>query len=572
MKYAKILRIFSIAIILSLLVVALPATPAQALGILTLSPTEGSIGDTITITGTGFNKSTSTTERYAIIYFSSQEASTIDDIDSDVTIYEVARDGVYLDEEDGAFTTTFTVPDILNDGATNADVTSGTYYLYLCYYYPGTTTIVTLIRAAAEFTVTGGEIIIDPDRGPVDTEVEITGTDFSGNKDITIKYDVSEVVIKAGDTQTSSGGGFTSSILIPDSTAGVHTITVTVSGSGVTANFTVEPDITLEQTSGEAGDTRVVRGDGFATNSQVIIYFNESPMSMPLTTNILGSFLATFIVPELPAGPYFVRATDGINADTAGFTITVPPPPAPAPAPTPTPTPTPSSPPPATAAININLTSGRIGTQLAVSGAGFEAGGTITIKYDDEEVATATANTSGIFVAVFIVPSSKSGDHTITASDGTNTEQLTFTVESTPPPIPAPLLPLMEAKVKSPISFDWEDVTADSPPVTYTLQIATSQDFPAVSIVLEKKALTESEYTVTEEEELKLVGQEAPYYWRIRAVDDAANEGNWTGAGQFYVVPPFTFPSWALYTLIGLGGLFLFGLGYWLGRRTAFYY
>jgi hypothetical protein len=46
----------------------------------------------------------------------------------------------------------------------------------------------------------------------------------------------------------------------------------------------------------------------------------------------------------------------------------------------------------------------------------------------------------------------------------------------------------------------------------------------------------------------------------------------WVGAGEFSVAAPFTIPDWALYTLMGLGGLFLFGLGYWLGRRTAFYY
>jgi len=33
--------------------------------------------------------------------------------------------------------------------------------------------------------------------------------------------------------------------------------------------------------------------------------------------------------------------------------------------------------------------------------------------------------------------------------------------------------------------------------------------------------------------------------------------------------PGFAIPKWALYTIIGSGGLFLFGLGYRLGRRSA---
>ena len=59
---------------------------------------------------------------------------------------------------------------------------------------------------------------------------------------------------------------------------------------------------------------------------------------------------------------------------------------------------------------------------------------------------------------------------------------------------------------------------------------------------------------------------------RVRAINAASNEGMWVGAGEFSVAAPFAIPDWALYTLMGLGGLFLFGLGYWLGRRTAFYY
>jgi len=130
----------------------------------------------------------------------------------------------------------------------------------------------------------------------------------------------------------------------------------------------------------------------------------------------------------------------------------------------------------------------------------------------------------------------------------------------------------MGVKVESPASFDWEDVTDESSPVTYALQIATDEDFTADSIVLEKTELAKSEYILTEKEELELAGQETPYYWRVRAIDAALNEGEWTGAGEFYVAAPFAFPRWALYTLLGIGAVIIFGIGYWLGRRTAFYY
>jgi len=560
MKCTKILRILSLVIILSLLVVAIPATPVQAVREITLDPEEGSIGDRITIEGTDFNKSTEEYDKYATIYFSSDKAGTVDDIDDEVTHYEIVKDGVWLDEE-GAFETTFTVPDVLDDGDDEEDVTSGTYYVYVCHY--GYTRVV----ATAEFALIAGRITIDPDEGPVATEVEITGTDFSSNKEITIEYDGDAVDID-GDDETDSGGDFISYILVPESTTGVHTITITVAGSEVEAEFTVEPEIIVSPTSGGADTTVAVSGTGFGRRQDVVVYFNSAGMTT-VTTDSGGSFDATFNVPDLEEDIYDIEAEDeDENLDAAKFTITVPSTPTPAPAPTPAPTP----PPPPPTAVKISLTSGKVGSTVMITGTGFEADGTITIEYDDEEVTTATADANGLFIVMFKVPTSKSGDHTITITDGTNTEELTFTVESEPPPAPAPLLPEMGVQLKPPLSFDWKEVTADSPPVTYTLQIATDDDFTTDSMVLEKEGLTKSEYTVTEAETVELVGQEALYYWRVRAVDAAASEGAWTGAGQFYVTPPFSFPNWAIYTLLGLGGLVLFAIGYWMGRRTAYYY
>jgi hypothetical protein len=131
----------------------------------------------------------------------------------------------------------------------------------------------------------------------------------------------------------------------------------------------------------------------------------------------------------------------------------------------------------------------------------------------------------------------------------------------------------MGVKAKSPATFDWEDVTDDSMPVTYNLQIAIAKDFAADSIVWEKKNIEASTYMLTAAEELKLAGRQDAFYWRVKAVDAASNESAWTGAGEFYFGGgSSSFPSWALYTVIGVGGVLLFGIGYWLGRRTAFYY
>jgi hypothetical protein len=566
MRYTKMLRLFTIVIVLSLLLIALPVTPAYAASI-DITPEEGIIGTKVTVTGTDFNKSTDETDKYAVVYFSSEEATTADDIDSDVTIYEKVKDAVYL-STDGEFEITFTVPAKLTDGDKEEDVTSGTYYIYACHYLSmNPPTLSPRIRAVAKFTVIGGVITIDPDKGPVGTEVEINGTDFTDKEDITFKFDGTSIDIKRGDDATDSKGDFTSYILIPESTAGEHAIKVTVAGNEVEAKFTVEPEVVINPTSGEAGATVTASGTGFGRRQEVVVYFKGAGVAT-VTTESSGSFDTTFKVPALEKGIYDVEAEDeDKNLDKVKFTIATPA--------TPTPTPPPSTltpPSPSPVAVDVSSTSGKVGADIMLTGAGFKANSSVTIKFDDKELATAKADANGIFMMLVKVPSSKSGEHTISITDGTSTKELTFTVKSVPPSIPKPLLPTMGVKVKSPLTFDWEEVTADNPPVTYDLQVATDSDFATDSIVLERDKLTKSEYILTQAEMAGLVGQETAYYWRIRAVDSTGNEGNWTGAGEFYVTPPFGIPNWALYTLLGLGGLVLFAIGYWMGRRTAYYY
>ncbi len=548
MKRNKVCRILGIVIILSLLMLAIPpATPALAARVIELDPEEGKIGDEITITGSGFTASTDTTERHVDIYFAKDEADTSDDIDDEVNTYEFLRSPLvgYEDDDDaGEFETTFKVPAELNDGTDDEDVEPGTYYVYVTVYNT------TRIKAYAEFTVlAGGEITIDPDEGPVGTEVEISGTDFGDEEDIRIEYDGEDLDIEDGDEETDRNGEFEDTIIIiPESTAGNHTITVIGEDSGaeVEATFTVEPEITVSPTSGTPEAEVTVSGTGFGKRSDVVIELDRDEVATD-TTDRYGSFEVTFNVPALKSGTYDLEVWDEEdNSATVEFTV-------------------------AATTAKLNLTSGHIGSEVTVSGAGYTPGETITIKYDTTNVATATVKTDGTFSATFKVPSSQYGDHDITVSDGTTTKQLTFTMESEAPSTPKPLLPEMGVEAEQPVHFDWGDVD-DPSGVTYTLQIATRKDFAANSIVLEKTELTESEYTLTQGEKLAPVSKDEPYYWRVKAVDGASNESEWTGAGSFYIGAALgKMPDWVMYALFGIGGLFLFLIGIWVGRRTAYY-
>lgn len=544
MKYNKIFRTLALIVILSLLVIAIPATPALA-ALATLSPTKGEIGDDIDVTGSGYDPGDK-----VYIYFSSQEADTGDYIDDDLDVWEEVKTtnaGASGDLDEGDIDTSFEVPEELTDGSDEEDVQGGDYYVYTTETNEGK------ILTKDTFTVTG--ITISPTDGPVGTEVDIEGVGFDDRKDIDIEYDGVDIDIASGDDETDSSGKFELTIIIPESTAGKHTITAEFGGEKGEAEFTVESKITISPTSGEIGDEVTINGTGFGKAKNVDISLDNTDVTTsPASpkTDSDGSFEVTFDVPAIAGGIYDVEAEDtSNNKDTDVFTII----------------------------CNATLIpqTGNVGTEITVSGTGFLPGGTATIKYDGTQVTTETIGTDGAFEATFNAPVSTGGAHTVTVSDGTNTKNLTFTIESTPPSTVYPQLPLMDGKLRG-WKFDWcgdaddptIEVTDDSPPITYTLEIASDIDF--TTIVLEMEDLTTSEHTVTIKEEKELLTpstKEAPYYWRVKAIDAASNETAWTSIRTFYI--GFTWPGWIIYLWFGLGIVAAGILGFWLGRRTTYY-
>ncbi|MCJ7605757.1 MAG: hypothetical protein MUO19_06960 [Dehalococcoidales bacterium] len=407
---------------------------------------------------------------------------------------------------------------------------------------------------------------ISPLTGEVDSTITITGTSFLASTVLTVTFDGIAVTPTSGAT-TSAAGAVAATIAVPDAIAGIHYIVVTDGTSSKTATFTVTPDIIITPQSGEAGATVLVSGTGFGRRVVPNLFFNSQPVSpvTPVLTNTSGTFTASFIVPKtvLASGSYQIEADDNVNVSTAPFTLIV----AAQPTPTPTPTPTPEP-----AKINVSTSGDTAGSNIVIVGSGYAPASPLSVTFDDVVIESGVVKADGTFVIQFTAPAAAGGDHVIAVSDNTVTKQYTYTIETTPPAIPPPLEPAMGVTVESPITFDWDAVTDLSAPVTYELQVAGDNYFTAASILFEVTAVAESSYLLTEAQELKLAGRAEAYYWRIRAVDAAVNPSPWTGGGEFYISPPFSVPTWLIYTLAGVGAVIIFGIGYLVGRRTAFYY
>ncbi len=629
-RYNKVFQTLAVTFLLALLAAAIPAKPALAQS-LEITQAQRKIGEKVDIWGSQFNVSAQ-----VVIYFSDEAATVGERIDTDVLNYEKVVASTYTTGI-GELFAYFIVPSELTDGDDpDTKVRGGSHYVYLTYY--GLKQIVAFDSFTVEST---GEITLDPEEGAVGIEVEITGEGFDEEEGIAVEYDGDDIDIASGDDETDNDGEFEdTTITIPPSTAGDHTITVIGDDSDIeaTATFTVEPQITIAPQSGAVGDSITVNGTGFGDRVDVRIFFDDEEVVYDETTDSAGSFEVTFAalsrapgsydveaededgnsdkvkfamapsislsptsgypgtevivggtgfrvsssititfgdtsvatnttdadgrfstsfsVPSYTSGTYRVKVSDGSNTVEADFSIS-----------------TSTSISPVTSAASP----GHVGTELTIGGIGFVAGRTLIITYDGNQVATATVLADGTFTATFNAPASVGGEHSIMAIDGTNTIPFTFVMESTPPLPVYPQLPLMDTKLEK-WRFDWcgdatdlsKEVTDDSLPITYTLQIATSlEDFEG-SIVRERTGLTDSEYTLAKEERLESVSKENPYYWRVKARDAASNEVV-SGVGSFYVGFSFALPKWAIYTLSVVGALVLFILGFWVGRKTAYY-
>jgi hypothetical protein len=167
----------------------------------------------------------------------------------------------------------------------------------------------------------------------------------------------------------------------------------------------------------------------------------------------------------------------------------------------------------------------------------------------------------------FNAPVSKSGAHTVTLSDGTTTQNFTFTIDATAPALPTPSLPLTGTKLGTPPVISWTPVTSSNGGITYELQI--SKDINFATVLVDKPGLSVPTYTLNTQvpaEKLKSANKNAPYYWRVRVTDAAANTSAWTTPQTFIV--GLVFSDYLIYIVFGVIALLLGGLGFVLGRLT----
>lgn len=368
----------------------------------------------------------------------------------------------------------------------------------------------------ADFNVLAS-ISLDSVSGEVGSSVAVTGSGFRASRAITLTFDNVTVATEPLIVRSDDTGCFELEFEVPLSTSGAHTVKASDGLKSASASFTTNSSIRLVPSSGPIGAEVDISGTGFGANKVVTIRFSEKHVRTG-ATDANGSFTDSFVVPQNEGGNYQVSASDGVASVNAIFTITT--------------------------SVRIEPNTGHVGTLITVNGTGFT--GAVTIQYDGEIVAATAADANGAFSISFAAPKSEHGHHDVLVSDAVNAIETIFTMESQAPPVPELILPGNGVRQGSRPSFEWGAVS-DPSGVTYNLQLATDSSF--VTLVLNKDGLTQSQYTLAREEGLPSTDSEAPYYWRVRAVDGASNSSGWSSPRSFFVR---FLPQWAIYVLIGV--------------------
>ena len=497
----------SIIIVLPLLLLVFH-TPAYATSI-TINPTSGTTGTSVSITGKGF------VGRLATIHW-----------DGQVMIQDIPI------SKNGELAHTFTIPSSCK-GDHKVKVTDDSNWS----------------GSSASFTFTVlPQIKAFPHIGKVGTEVTIVGNGFVANEgDIKLTWDGN--VIASPLITANIFGKWSTTFIVPEATKGDHFI-------GALGNATSAAEVTeimfivalvakVKPLSGPVGTEITIDGYGFRTGEDgVTITYDGEIIKCNIVAEADGNWSTTVTIPPSTKGHHTIGVygssftPKGIVPDVVFSVLPQ---------------------------MKLNPASGKKGTKVTVTGTGFASNETLTISFDTVTLDIApVADSTGSFNATFEIPEYKGEEHTVIVKDSDgNSIQASLITEKAPPIAPQLVSPkqgttmeifssvgdvLLETtkyltRVLSPwrspekqtsrgtmVTFDWTDVAGDGD-INYVLHVIKVNDSP--SPVLVEEDLVNSEYTTSEEDTLT----PGRYMWKTKAVDDVGNESPWTDVQEFEVIP-----------------------------------
>ncbi len=465
---------------------------------ISVNPTSGVVGTTVTITATGFRASEN---NISITYDGTS-------VKSGITASTA-----------GSWSSSFTVP----DSANRTHIVDAS----------GDSTPAASVPDAS-FTPTPS-ISVSPSSGAPGTTITVTGTGFPASEN-NISVTFGGIPVKTG-ISASSKGSWSTTFAAPGAAGG--SLMVGAYGSMTPAvqvpetAFAVKASVTASVASGVVGTKVNLTGSSFAVNEKgITVTYDGAVVSGNLTADANGTWSTSLTIPDSTAGKHAVSAY-GSTTPQSGVSelnfMVIP-------------------------DISLKPASGSVGSAVTVNGSGFEANKVLDVTYDSTSIntvpGTPTTSTRGSFSINITAPRSKGGVHKLTVTDGTNSRDSDWMMDSAPP-LPPGLSSSGAGQVTGifgdvSVTLRWPAVT-DPSGIYYSLQLDTHPDFSSPSI--NEEGLTGTTYATG-----KLAM--GTYYWRVKAVDGAYNESPWSASS---VIKIGLIPLWIFALIIGTGLLAVAG-------------
>jgi hypothetical protein len=386
MKSKKLLSIIVTAILA--LSFMLPLVSVSAISAPTLSSYAIQVGDVVDVTGiAGDVTSGATVEVYWDIV--------------------VGPNALLLNtttgDPDGSYDVQITVPDSVN----------GSHYVWVKDTLAGTT-------ASSSAATVSRLLELDPERGLKDDEVQVTGTGFSAENEITLWFVLDAATATAADeistrpstVETDEWGTFTCEFDIPDLAYADYDVIGTddIAAINATADFIIGPALTLDIEEGPTGTVVEIKGRGFAGSQTLIrgnftweptalaypMYVTDDDGEVDVDSN--GRFTGHLVIPVDAKGEYEILVDDNVWTSTINFTIDGLP------------------------KTEVDPSYGAPGATITVSGANFtqESGLDVIVTLDTAPMTTlvtATTNSDGTWEDTFTAPAVTFANYKVNATD-----------------------------------------------------------------------------------------------------------------------------------------------------------
>ncbi len=353
-----------------------------------LSPAQGAIGATVTITGSSLTGATTVFFKGVKSNYSFNGVKAVFTVDSDSQI-------------------TTTVP----SGATTGPITVATQSASTS--SPNSFTIMPA-PSVSGFT---------PTSSPTGTTVTINGSGLTGATKVAFNSSNATYTVTSNSqiTATVPSGATTGPISVstPSGTA-TSTTPFTITSTPTPPPPPSTPSVSgFTPTSSPTGTTVTINGSGLTGATKVA--FNSSNATYTVTSN---SQITATVPSGATTGPISVSTPSGTATSTTPFTITS----------TPTPPPPPSTP----SVSGFTPTSSPTGTTVTINGSGL-TGATKVAFNSSNATYTVTSNSQ---ITATVPSGATTGPISVSTPSGTATSTTPFTITSTPTPPPPPPPPV----------------------------------------------------------------------------------------------------------------------------------